>query len=113
LPFFARAQLASAAAWAPDPKNPPFFLDPARKDGEPQADVITKRAANAPLAFIDQYIGNLRRYHAIAIDVGDQDAFESMPTSCTMSSTTMALPTTLRFITVPIPAPSPTAFKTM
>jgi len=27
LPFFARAQLASAAAWAPDPKNPPLYLD--------------------------------------------------------------------------------------
>src|SRR6185503_7627867 len=25
LPFFARAQLASAAAWAPDPKNPPLY----------------------------------------------------------------------------------------
>jgi hypothetical protein len=28
---------------------------------------------NAPLAFIDQYIDNLRQYHAIAEDVGDQD----------------------------------------
>ena len=28
---------------------------------------------NAPLAFIDQYIGNLRQFRAIAIDVGDQD----------------------------------------
>ena len=27
LPFSARAQLASAAAWSPDPKNPPLFLD--------------------------------------------------------------------------------------
>ena len=28
---------------------------------------------NAPLAFVDQYIGNLKQYRAIAIDVGDQD----------------------------------------
>ena len=27
LPFFARAQSASATAWAPDPKNPPLYLD--------------------------------------------------------------------------------------
>ncbi|HVR71176.1 MAG TPA: alpha/beta fold hydrolase, partial [Vicinamibacteria bacterium] len=27
LPFFARAQLASAAAWSPDPKNPPLYLE--------------------------------------------------------------------------------------
>jgi hypothetical protein len=25
------------------------------------------------LAFVDQYIGNLRQYHGIAMDVGDQD----------------------------------------
>jgi S-formylglutathione hydrolase FrmB len=73
LSFFAHAQLASAAAWSPDPKNPPLYLDLPNKDGVPQPDVIAKWAANAPLAFIDQYIGNLRQYHAIAIDVGDQD----------------------------------------
>jgi hypothetical protein len=32
-------------------------------------------AANAPAALVDQYIGNLKMYHAIAIDVGDQDGF--------------------------------------
>jgi len=73
LPFGARAQLASAAAWAPDPKAPPFYLDLPTKDGVPQPDVVARFAANAPLAFIDQWIGNLRRYRAIAIDVGDQD----------------------------------------
>ena len=73
LAFFERAQLATAAAWSPDPKNPPLYLDLPMKDGASQADVLAKWAANAPLAFIDQYIGNLRQYHAIAIDVGDQD----------------------------------------
>ncbi|HWC16852.1 MAG TPA: alpha/beta fold hydrolase, partial [Terriglobales bacterium] len=56
LQFFARAQLASAAAWSPDPKNPPLYLDLPTKDGEPQPEVLAKWAANAPLAFIDQYI---------------------------------------------------------
>ena len=73
LPFFARATLASAAAWSPDPKNPPLYLDLPVKNGEPQPDILAKWAANAPLAFMDQYIGNLRRYRAIAIDVGDED----------------------------------------
>ena len=73
LSIFARTTLASAAAWSPDPKNPPLYLDLATKDGAPQPDVLAKWAANAPLAFIDQYIGVLRQYHAIAIDVGDQD----------------------------------------
>lgn len=73
LGFFARARLASAAAWSPDPKNPPLYLDLPMKDGASQPDVIAKWTANAPLAFIDQYIDNLRRYRAIALDVGDQD----------------------------------------
>ncbi len=73
LPFFQRAQLASAAAWSPDPKNPPLYLDLPMKDGVVQPDILAKWAANAPLAFVDQYIGNLRQYRAIAMDVGDQD----------------------------------------
>jgi S-formylglutathione hydrolase FrmB len=77
LPFFARAQLASAAAWSPDPKSPPLYLDLPAKGGEPQPDVLAKWTANAPLAFIDQYIGNLREYRAIAIDVGDQDGLRT------------------------------------
>src|SRR5579871_4863244 len=40
LPFFARAQLATAAAWSPDPKNPPLYLDLPTKDGEPQPDIL-------------------------------------------------------------------------
>ena len=73
LSFFQRAQLASAAAWSPDPKNPPLYLDLPMKDGAVQPDILAKWAANAPLAFVDQYIGNLRQYRAIAMDMGDQD----------------------------------------
>jgi len=77
LPFFPRAQLASAAAWSPDPKDPPLYLDLPMKDGTVRPDVLAKWAANAPLAFIDQYIGNLRQYRAIALDVGDQDGLRT------------------------------------
>jgi enterochelin esterase-like enzyme len=73
LPFFTRAQLASAAAWSPDPKNPPLYFDLPTMGGVPQAGILAKWAANAPLAFVDQYIDNLRQYRAISIDVGDQD----------------------------------------
>jgi S-formylglutathione hydrolase FrmB len=71
LPFGLRAQLASAAAWSPNPKNPPLYFD--LPLGDNQQAVLAKWAANAPLTFIDQYIPGLRRYRAIAIDVGDQD----------------------------------------
>ena len=73
LPFFLGAQLATAAAWSPNPKNPPLYLDLPTKDGVPQPDVLAKWAANAPLAFVDQYIMNLKQYRAISMDVGDQD----------------------------------------
>jgi S-formylglutathione hydrolase FrmB len=75
LPFGLRAQLASAAAWSPNSKNPPLYLDLPIGDNE-QA-VVAKWTANAPLAFIDQYVPGLRQYRAIAIDVGDQDGLRT------------------------------------
>jgi enterochelin esterase-like enzyme len=77
LSFMARAQLAAAAAWSPNPGNPPFYLDLPTQGGEPRPEVLAKWAANAPLAFIDQYIGNLRSYRGIALDVGDQDSLRT------------------------------------
>jgi S-formylglutathione hydrolase len=71
--FGTKAQLASAAAWSPNPKNPPLFLDLPTKDGEPQPAVTARWAANAPLAMVDQYIPNLKRLKAIAFDAGTQD----------------------------------------
>ena len=68
-----RAQLAVAAAWSPNPKKPPLFLDLPLMNDKTDATVLAKWAANAPLAFIDQYVGNLRQYRAIGLDVGDQD----------------------------------------
>ena len=72
-PGFGAAQYATAAAWAPDPKNPPLYFDLPTKDGVPQPEIMAKYSANAPLAFVDQYIGNLKQYRAISMDVGDQD----------------------------------------
>ena len=71
LSFGLRVQLASAAAWSPNPNNPPFYFD--LPIGPSQQAVLAKWAANAPLALIDQYIDRLRQYRAIAIDVGDMD----------------------------------------
>jgi enterochelin esterase-like enzyme len=73
-PGFGSAQYATAAAWAPDPNNPPLYFDLPTKDGVPVPEVQAKLAANAPLVFVDQYIGNLKQYRAIAMDVGDQDS---------------------------------------
>ncbi len=71
--FMTKAMFASAAAWSPDPKNPPFYVDLPWKDGKIQPLVAAKWNANAPLAMIDQYIPNLKRLHAIAFDAGTED----------------------------------------
>ena len=71
--FGTKAQLASAAAWSPNPKNPPLFFDLQTKDGEFQPRIAAKWAANAPLAMIDQYFANIRRLKAFAFDAGAQD----------------------------------------
>jgi enterochelin esterase-like enzyme len=67
-------QFASAAAWSPNPQNPPFFFDLPVKDGVVQPGVVAKWAANAPLAMLDQYVPSLKSYRAIAMDVGLQDS---------------------------------------
>ena len=71
--FGVSVTLASAAAWSPNPDNPPLFFDLPIKDGALQPDVIAKWAANAPLAMLPQYVTNLKKYSAVAIEVGTKD----------------------------------------
>jgi enterochelin esterase-like enzyme len=68
-----RVALSLAAAWSPNPHKPPLYFDFPVENGEVQPLVVAKWAANAPLAMIDQYVSNLRRMKAIAIDIGLQD----------------------------------------
>lgn len=65
--------LAEAAAWSPNPKNPPFYFDLPSRGGQLQPEIIAQWAANAPLAMIGQYLRNLKRLRAIGFDVGDKD----------------------------------------
>ncbi len=76
LPWGLRAQLATAAAWSPNPAKPPLYLDLPVENGQVQPEVVARWTANAPLAFFDQYVGALRRYKAIAMDVGDRDGLK-------------------------------------
>ncbi len=64
---------AEAAAWSPNPKKPPSYFDLPGDDGVDTALLAHKWAANSPLVMLDQYVGNLKLYSAIAIDVGRQD----------------------------------------
>jgi S-formylglutathione hydrolase len=69
----AQGTLARAAAWAPNPANPPLYLDLPTKNGDVQPQIAVKWAANSPVAMLDQYVPNLKKLKAIALDIGLQD----------------------------------------
>jgi enterochelin esterase-like enzyme len=71
--FGPSVNLASAAAWSPNPNNPPLFLDLPVKDGKVRPDIVAKWVANAPLEMLEQHAENLKKYYAIAIDIGTSD----------------------------------------
>jgi enterochelin esterase-like enzyme len=73
LQMIPRTTFAASAAWAPDPQNPPFYLDLPTKDGAPVSSVLARYAANSPQAMLPQYVASLKQYHAIKMDVGLQD----------------------------------------
>jgi S-formylglutathione hydrolase FrmB len=69
----AQGTLARAAAWAPNPANPPLYLDLPTRNGQVQPHVAVKWAANSPVAMLDQHVANLKKMKAIAIDIGLED----------------------------------------
>jgi enterochelin esterase-like enzyme len=71
--FGEMATLASAAAWAPNPQKPPFYLDLPFVEGEIDQEIAAKFSANRTLYIIEQYIPNLRKLDAIGMDAGRQD----------------------------------------
>lgn len=71
--FFTKALFASAAAWSPNPANPPFYLDLPVKDGVIQPEVLKKWEANRPLNTLDQNIYNIKILHAVGFDAGTSD----------------------------------------
>ncbi|WP_432535142.1 alpha/beta hydrolase [Kineococcus arenarius] len=62
----------AAAAWAPNPDKAPLYFDSPYENGELVPEVYARMTANRPLAFVDQYISDLRTQD-IAMDVGDED----------------------------------------
>lgn len=72
--FGMRAGLASAVAWAPNPNNPPYYVDfPLTAEGTIDPLVIAKWANNSPLAMVAGHVGALKSFDGIGADVGDKD----------------------------------------
>jgi enterochelin esterase-like enzyme len=74
---FSNTASAEAAAWSANPNNAPKFFDEPVKDGQLQPLIVAKWLANSPLAMIDQYVTNLKKYKAIAGEVGLQDTLRN------------------------------------
>jgi enterochelin esterase-like enzyme len=70
---FGNVQYAEGAAWSSNPKKPPLFFDLPTEDGKFRPEIAAKWVANSPLAMVDQYLGTLKTFKAIAMDVGLQD----------------------------------------
>jgi pimeloyl-ACP methyl ester carboxylesterase len=70
---FANVGSAQAAAWAPNPNNPPKFFDLLEEDGKLRPEIAAKYVANSPMVMIDQYVPQLEQYRAIALEVGTAD----------------------------------------
>jgi len=87
----ANALSAQAAAWAPNPQNPPQFFDLPTKDGEVQPLIAAKWVTNSPLVMVDQYVPNLKRYRAIGMEVGTQDPFLMTNTQLDQSLTRLGI----------------------
>jgi enterochelin esterase-like enzyme len=75
--IFTRVNLTLAAAWSPNPEKPPLYFDYPLVNGALDPLVLMKWNSNVPLMMIDQYVPNLRKYKAIAIEVGLQDGLIS------------------------------------
>ena len=87
----AKALQSQAAAWAPNPQNPPEYFDLPTKNGELQPLVAAKWTANSPLLMVDQYVPSLKRYRAIAIEVGTRDPFLNLNTQLDQALTRLGV----------------------
>jgi S-formylglutathione hydrolase FrmB len=91
---FGNVNFAEAAAWSPNPMNPPQFFDLPTKDGQPVPAIAAKWVANSPLAMVDQYSSNLKKYRAVMLDVGLQDGLAASNKEMDESLTRLGVPHT-------------------
>ncbi|HUA18555.1 MAG TPA: alpha/beta fold hydrolase [Bryobacteraceae bacterium] len=83
---------AEAAAWSPNPKNPPKFFDLPTEDGKVRPEIAAKWIANSPLAMVDQYVSNLKEYRAFMMDCGLQDGLVTTNQEMDASLTELGVP---------------------
>ena len=72
--FLTKAMLAGAAAWSPDPRDPPLYITLPVDKGQWKPEILVRWAANSPLVMVHQGIPALKSYRGVFIDAGDKDA---------------------------------------
>jgi S-formylglutathione hydrolase len=90
--IFAKVLSAEAAAWSPNPQNGPTFFDRPNENGTLRPEIAAKWIANSPLAMVDQYVSNLKEYHAFMLDVGLQDGLSGSNKELDASLTQVGVP---------------------
>ncbi len=69
-----------AAAWSPNPMNPPLFFDQPVKNMNSSLQSRRNGWPIPPLAaLLDQFVPNMKKYSGVAMDIGLQDTL-STPT---------------------------------
>jgi enterochelin esterase-like enzyme len=89
---FGNVMSAEAAAWSPDPANPPQYFDLPVKDGKVQPLAAARWMSNSPLVMVSQYVPSLKRYRAIAMDVGDKDFLNAVNADFDKELTRLGIP---------------------
>lgn len=77
--FLGMTTLAMSAAWSPDPRSPPFYLDVPFLPSPQRTDILAKWAENMGLTIARQSAPNLKRLRFIGLDVGKQDELPQIP----------------------------------
>ena len=83
---------AQAAAWSPNPVNPPQYFDLPTKDGQVQPLVAAKWSANSPLVMVSQYVPSLKQHGAIILDVGDKGTLNTTNVELDKELTRLGIP---------------------
>jgi S-formylglutathione hydrolase FrmB len=83
---------AQAAAFAPNPQNPPYYFDWPFENGDLRPEIARKWTANSPLVLVDQYVPALRSFSGIFLDVGDEDNLAGSNRNLEASLTRLEVP---------------------
>jgi S-formylglutathione hydrolase FrmB len=83
---------AQAAAFAPNPQNPPWYFDWPFENGDLRPEIAGKWTANSPLLLVDQYVPALKSFSGLFLDVGDEDSLAGSNQSLAASLTRLGVP---------------------